>query len=272
MTTDDLLDTLLRALAAETPDADAHVNPTTTAAKWHLLRTLMNVRPPWPIQEDLLAIQDQLLTERRKSQRITRAEALPTVSALFPNTWIEGAGRLSLWKGDITTLAVDAIVNAANRKLLGCFIPNHRCIDNAIHSAAGIQLRLECARLMQAQGHDEPTGHAKLTGGYYLPSRFVMHTVGPIVGDRLTSDHRDQLEACYTSCLSLAAQYPDIRSIAFCCISTGEFRFPKDEAARIAVQTVTEWLAASEGRFDRVVFNVFTQEDHDHYARLFHPA
>jgi O-acetyl-ADP-ribose deacetylase (regulator of RNase III) len=179
------------------------------------------------------------------------------------------AERLVLWRGDITTLAADAVVNAANDRLLGCFIPHHHCIDNAIHSAAGIQLRLECSDIMRAQGHAEPAGQAKITRGYNLPARYVLHTVGPIIADQVTQEHKRLLASCYTACLNLAARHSDIRSLAFCCISTGEFRFPRRPAAVVAVQTVCDWMKRSGGRMEKVVFNVFGQEDYDIYAGLF---
>ena len=183
--------------------------------------------------------------------------ALPSVSL---------DARIILWQGDITRLNADAIVNAANSALLGCFIPCHRCIDNAIHSAAGLQLRAECAALMERQGHSEKTGTAKITRGYNLPARHVIHTVGPIVSSALTDEHRELLASCYRSCLHLAAEH-GLRSIAFCCISTGEFHFPNKEAAEIAVREVRAFLGRSTS-IERVVFNVFKDEDRMIYERL----
>ena len=169
-----------------------------------------------------------------------------------------------LWRGDITTLEVDAIVNAANSALLGCFSPNHGCIDNAIHTFAGVQLRLACHAIMQAQGHEEPTGTAKITPGFNLPARYVLHTVGPIVSGRLSDTHCDLLASCYESCLKLAAEN-SLKSVAFCCISTGVFGFPQKEAARIAVDTVTAFQ--KEHPID-VVFNVFKEADLRLYQAL----
>lgn len=222
-----------------------------------LLRALMNVRPPRPLSEEFLRLQDQLLTQERKERGTVDGAALPPVPT---------DARIALWQGDITRLAVDAIVNAANSALLGCFIPCHRCIDNAIHSAAGLQLRAECAALMERQGHPEETGRAQITAGYNLPARHVLHTVGPIVSGALTQEHRELLASCYRACLRLAAER-ELRSIAFCCISTGEFHFPNAAAAEIAVHEVRKFLAADTS-VERVIFNVFKDEDLHIYERL----
>jgi O-acetyl-ADP-ribose deacetylase (regulator of RNase III)/NAD-dependent SIR2 family protein deacetylase len=172
---------------------------------------------------------------------------------------------IKLWRGDITTLAVDAIVNAANSQLLGCFKPSHRCIDNAIHSVAGPRLRDDCHRIVTAQGHDEATGTAKITRGYYLPARFVLHTVGPIVrGGEVSEDHETALAACYKACLDVSSSM-GLRSLAFCAISTGVFGYPKADAAAVALRTVTAWLEHNPGRFDLIVFNVFTAADEAAY-------
>jgi len=272
MTKDDMLDALLRGLLAE-DWADSHTAiPEDAAGKRRLLRTLMNIRPALPARPELIELQDRLLAAERVSSAITDPRQLPTIREAFGDGAIPFRDELALWKGDLTTLAADAIVNAANSKLLGCFVPHHRCIDNAIHSAAGIQLRLECHQIMQRQGFDEPVGQAKLTRGYNLPARYVIHTVGPIIQGNVSPEDERLLASCYTACLDLAAQHSDIRVLAFCCISTGEFRFPRVQAAQIAVRTVCRWLQASGRHFHRVVFNVFTQEDHDVYATLFRPA
>jgi O-acetyl-ADP-ribose deacetylase (regulator of RNase III) len=269
MDTDEMLDVLLSALKTESQAAANVTLPEDTAGKWRLLRALMNIRPPIAISPELLELQDRLLSAQREAKGVTDLEALRSIQMEFPGTRAPFAERLVLWRGDITTLAVDAIVNAANDRLLGCFIPHHRCIDNAIHSAAGIQLRLECSEIMRAQGHAEPTGQAKITRGCNLPARYVLHTVGPIVADQVTEEHERLLAACYTACLNLAARCSDIRSVAFCCISTGEFRFPRSLAAEIAVRTVCAWMKGSDGQMDKVIFNVFIQEDYDIYAGLF---
>lgn len=222
-----------------------------------ILRGLMNLRPPVPADPALLALQDRLLQGELAEKAVTKAGDLSPCPR-HP--------RLVLWRGDITTLEAGAIVNAANSALLGCFLPCHRCIDNAIHSAAGIQLRLACHALMEAQGHDEPPGGAKLTPGYNLPARYVLHTVGPKVKGTLTQTHRDQLAGCYRSCLDLARDQ-GISSVAFCCISTGVYGFPREAAAAIAVETVLEGLDRAP-EIERVIFNVFEEKDYDIYHRL----
>ena len=221
-----------------------------------LLRSLMNLRPPLPLRPEFLALQDELLGEWLRQKGVVGADALPALAD----------PRLVLWRGDITRLGADAIVNAANIAMLGCFVPCHGCIDNAIHSAAGLQLRDDMNRLMQAQGHEEPTGEAKITPAYNLPSRYVIHTVGPIIRGALQPEDRDMLASCYRACLKLAGDYA-LKSIAFCCISTGEFRFPQEEAARIAIGTVREYLSNHKTDL-RVIFNVFKASDEAIYRRL----
>ena len=202
----------------------------TEKAQRDLLRALMNVRPPRPLSEEFLRMQNALLSAEREARGVVDVMTLPAVPS---------DARIVLWQGDITRLNADGIVNAANSTLLGCFIPCHRCIDNAIHSAAGLQLRAACEELMKRQGHPEPTGAAKITAGYNLPARHVLHTVGPIVSGALTEEHRQLLASCYRSCLALAAKN-GLKSVAFCCISTGEFHFPNDAAAEIAVREVRD--------------------------------
>ena len=229
----------------------------TEKAQRGLLRALMNVRPPRPLSAEFLRLQDELLSAERKERGVVDVMTLPAVPS---------DPHIVLWQGDITRLAADAIVNAANSALLGCFIPCHRCIDNAIHSAAGLQLRAECAAIMERQGHPEETGRAKLTAGYNLPARHVLHTVGPIIAGTLTDEDRALLVSCYRSCLSLAAEH-GLSSIAFCCISTGEFHFPNAAAAEIAVREVRAFLRENN-TIKRVVFNVFKDEDRAIYERL----
>lgn len=229
-------------------------------AQRRLLRSLMNIRPPMPLHQDFLSVQDELLTAEASEKGIVDADSL-SVAANHP--------RLALWQGDITRLKADAIVNAANSALLGCFCPCHGCIDNAIHSAAGLQLRDECSRLMAAQGHSESAGQAKLTRGYNLPARYVLHTVGPIIQGRVTQRDREELASCYRSCLELAKK-EGLESVAFCCISTGEFHFPNQEAAEIAVRTVTEFLQHSPS-IQKVIFNVFKDLDAKIYRTLLGP-
>lgn len=246
---------LLEDLPEYRPQAEAF--PPDAAAQRRLLRSLMNVREPLPLRPDFLQAQDALLSAEREEKGVVEAASLPAVPS---------DPRLVLWRGDITRLRVDAIVNAANSALLGCFHPCHGCIDNAIHSAAGLQLRDACGRLMAAQGYPEPNGRAKLTPGYNLPARYVLHTVGPVVRARVTTRDREELAACYRACLALAAEN-GLESIAFCCISTGEFRFPNREAAEIAVRTVREFLQ-TDTSVKRVVFNVFKDVDREIYREL----
>ena len=231
--------------------------PQDAASQRRLLRSLMNVRPPMPLKREFLAMQDDLLSAERDSKGVVDGTALPAVNS-HP--------RIAVWKGDITRLKVDAIVDADNSALLGCFCPCHGCIDNAIHSAAGLQLRDECSQIMQAQGHPEPNGRAKLTKGYNLPAWYVLHTVGPIVQDRVTGRDREELASCYHSCLELAAEH-GLESVAFCCISTGEFHFPNQQAAEIAVKTVTDFLRRDMS-IKKVIFNVFKDIDETIYRRI----
>lgn len=192
-------------------------------------RALVNTREPRLADGRFLAVQDRLLRGLIAQAGIARAAELPPTPA---------DARLSVWRGDITTLEADAIVNAANSALLGCWVPGHHCIDNAIHTFAGMQLRLVCDELMRAQGHDEPVGRAQVTSAFNLPSRFVVHTVGPQVPTgEPTAAQEEQLASCYRASLDAAAA-AGVASLAFCCISTGEFRFPRERAARIAVGEV----------------------------------
>ncbi len=237
--------------------AQADQFPVEEAAQRRLLRSLMNTRQPIPLPAGFLALQDEALGAEREEKGVVEADALP-VAAAHP--------QIALWQGDITRLRADAIVNAANSALLGCFCPCHGCIDNAIHSAAGLQLREACNRLMEAQGLPEPTGRAKLTKGYNLPARYVLHTVGPIIRGKVTERDREKLASCYRSCLELAAEN-GLETVAFCCISTGEFHFPNREAAEIAVSTVKQFLQTPTS-IRKVIFNVFKDTDAEIYRGL----
>lgn len=236
------------------------------------LRSLMNIRMPGKMPEELVKLQDEFLKAEAKEKGIVELSDIPTVREQYGSRHPYG-DKLSLWQGDITRLAVGAVVNAANSQMLGCFVPCHRCIDNAIHSAAGIELREECSRRMKRKRieygprYEEPTGQAMLTKGYNLPAQYVIHTVGPIVGYRLTKEHRQDLKSCYEKVLECCMEN-SIRSVAFCCISTGEFHFPNDEAARIAMETVTSVLENHGGEFDRIIFNVFKDLDKKLYEEL----
>ena len=248
---------LIHALLEEMPQYQYPVFPRTADRQWRLLRSLMNVRPPMPVSEEFLQIQDTFLKEMTEEKGVTDAESLPSCRR---------NPRLALWQGDITTLRCDAIVNAANSQMLGCFSPCHGCIDNMIHTMSGVQLRLACQELMQAQGQDEPAGRAKITPGFNLPAKYVLHTVGPIIRDEVTLEAEALLASCYRSCLELAAEHR-LHSVAFCCISTGVFCFPADRAAQIAVRTVGEFLQ-KEQCIQRIIFNVFKDSDLEIYRKL----
>lgn len=220
-----------------------------------LLHALMNVRIAKNVDDEFIKVQDEYLQEEIKRKGIVDIDDLKPIK-----------DGIYLWQGDITTLRCDVIVNAANSGMTGCYVPNHRCIDNCIHSFAGVQLRLECYEIMTKQGHGEPTGQAKITNSYNLPCKYIIHTVGPIINGKLTSEDCDLLESCYKSCLELAVKN-NLESIAFCCISTGEFHFPNDKAAQIAVKTVEEFMK-KETSLKKVIFNVFKDMDKEIYRKL----
>ncbi|MBS5450428.1 MAG: protein-ADP-ribose hydrolase [Coriobacteriia bacterium] len=246
---------LIRYLKSENEDLKKIEVPDNETEQKVFLRSLMNIRPPKNIGKDFLNIQDAYLqTELKEKHLVSLADLSPVQKGIY------------LWQGDITALKTDGIVNAANNALLGCFVPCHGCIDNAIHSAAGIQLRLECSRIMAAQKSAEPTGKAKITKAYNLPCKYVLHTVGPIIYGRVTGTDCKLLAGCYRSCLELADAY-GLKSLAFCCISTGEFHFPNELAAEIAIRTVKECQQENQTELE-VVFNVFKDSDYEIYKRL----
>lgn len=246
---------LIRVLLKEHPEYRGLWIPADADTQWQLLRGLLNIREPRRIGTDFLQIQDAYLQEETAAKGITdAADLMPLQPGLY------------LWQGDITTLKCDAIVNAANSDMTGCYCPNHSCIDNAIHTYAGVQLRLACAEIIDRQGHPEPTGQAKITAAFDLPCRYVLHTVGPIINGRVTKADKELLSSCYRSCLELAAE-KGLESVAFCCISTGEFHFPNQLAAEIAVQTVKEFLQTPTS-IKKVIFNVFKDMDKKIYERL----
>lgn len=232
-----------------------------------LLRSLMNVRMPKEINEEFLKVQDEYLSNLVNEKGTVIIDEIPTLEEEYPDSSLAFKDRISIWQGDITRLKIDAIVNAANSQMLGCFAPCHGCIDNAIHSTAGIQLRDECNEIMEQQGHEEETGKAKITKAYNLPCKHVIHTVGPIIRYELTNELEEDLRSCYRSCLECAVKN-DVRTIAFCCISTGEFHFPNERAAEIAMETVIEFLKENESKIDRVIFNVFKDLDNEIYRKL----
>ena len=246
---------LIDALLAERPSCRKQDVPNDAQRQKILLRALMNVRPPKPVSSEFLTVQDAYLRQALAEDGITRVEDLTPVD-----------GDLYLWQGDMTRLACGAIVNAANSGMTGCYVPNHACIDNCIHTFAGVQLRLDCAELMARQGHEEPTGQAKITRAYNLPCDYVLHTVGPIVTGRVTPEDERLLASCYRACLELAEAH-GVKSVAFCCLSTGVFHFPNDRAAQIAVRTVRQYKAETDSEM-KVIFNVFKDLDRELYAQL----
>ena len=246
---------LIKKLLNEQPEYAKLEVPYNNGEQKTLLRALLNVRRPAPADAEFLQVQDEYLEEELQCRGVTDAETLPEVQP-----------GITIWQGDISTLRCDAIVNAANSGMTGCYVPNHRCIDNCIHTFAGVQLRLACDKLMKIQGMPEPTGKAKITKAYNLPCRYILHTVGPIISGPLTKRDCELLASCYRSCLQLAAEY-GLQSAAFCCISTGEFHFPNQRAAEIAVETVQTFLK-DETSIKRVIFNVFKDMDKEIYERL----
>ncbi len=246
---------LIQSLLDERPSCQKQEIPTDAQRQKVLLRGLMNIRSPRAIHPEFQKIQDAYLQAETAEKGITD---IADLSPIQPG--------LYLWQGDITTLRCDAIVNAANSGMTGCYVPNHRCIDNAIHTYAGVELRLACAELMEQQGYPEPTGTAKITPAFNLPCKYVLHTVGPIIDGPVTAQDEALLASCYRACLEKAAEQ-DLESVAFCCISTGEFHFPNNLAAQIAVRTVKEFLSRQTS-VRKVIFNVFKDLDKQIYQQL----
>lgn len=246
---------LIRELLSEQPRYAGTEIPAGEQEQKDLLRSLFNIRMPNPISETFLQIQNAYLQEETAQKGITELSSLHPIQ-----------NEIYLWQGDITTLRCDAIVNAANSQMLGCFCPCHGCIDNAIHTFAGVQLRILCAKLMKEQGYEEKTGNAKITPGFNLPCKYILHTVGPIIHGKLHKTDEKLLASCYQSCLTLADQN-NLKNIAFCCISTGEFHFPHDQAAQIAIQTVQKYKEQTHSKIE-VIFNVFKEIDYNIYRAL----
>ena len=262
MTQNERLDYLVEEFKTDSVRYKDLTTPSDTEGKRQLLRSLMNIRMPKEMPEEVLKVQDEYLSGRVQEKGVVRLSDIPAIK--------DSNNILSIWQGDITRLKVDAIVNAANSQMLGCFVPMHTCIDNCIHTFAGIQLRAECGRQMKkmraryGRAYEQPTAVPMLTDAYNLPAKKVVHIVGPIVQDELTPELEEDLADCYTNTLELCAEN-NLRSVAFCCISTGVFHFPNKRAAEIAVHTVKEWLEAHPGKVDRVIFNVFKDEDRRYY-------
>lgn len=249
------LDFLIKYLINENKELRSIEIPAQDRARKRLLRSLMNIRLPKTVSREFLEVQDAYLQMECIQKGVI---SLSDISMAGPGIY--------LWQGDITRLAVDAVVNAANSAMLGCFVPCHECVDNAIHSAAGVELRLECSRIMEKQKTEEPVGKAKITKAYNLPCRYVLHTVGPMIHGAVTGRDCDLLSDCYRSCMELASEY-QLKSIAFCCISTGEFHFPDEKAAGIAIQTVQDCQKKNQNGLE-VVFNVFKDSDYEIYKQL----
>ena len=261
MTQSERLDYLVEAFIEDSKEYSDLRIPNDPEEKRKILRSLMNIRMPSSMSEEVLSVQDDYLTERNREKGIVTLNDIPEIK-----------DGLSIWQGDITRLAVDAIVNAANSQMLGCFVPMHSCIDNCIHSFAGIQLRNECNEKMKAkriqygEDYEQPTAAPMLTEAYNLPAKKIVHVVGPIVSGRLTEDLENDLADCYANTLDLCKD-SGLRSVAFCCISTGVFHFPNRKAAQIAVKTVREWMKRYPDSMDRVIFNVFKDEDRRYYEQ-----
>ena len=270
-TQEERLDYLVEAFKEDSGEYKDLKTPTDTNDKRRILRSLMNIRMPRKMAPDILNVQDEYLQGWIRENGIVTLSEISTIADQGGTHPF--ADRISIWQGDITRLEVDAIVNAANSQMLGCFVPMHTCIDNCIHTFAGVQLRAECNRQMQelriryGRDYEQPTAVPMLTDAYNLPAKKIVHIVGPIVSGRLTPEAEDELAACYRNTLDLCAEN-GLRSVAFCCISTGVFGFPQGRAAEIAVETVGDWLDAHEGQTDRVIFNVFSDKDRDLYAKL----
>jgi len=266
-----IITNVVKGLASETTMSLNADNKKSEQEKRQLIRALLNVRAPKPLAVDLLRSLNRLLQAESYEKGRIKASTLKPISETIACAHKKYGEQFVLWQGDITQLEIDVIVNAANEQMLGCFGPLHDCIDNAIHSGAGPQLREDCQIIMKLQGELEKTGQAKLTRAYNLPSKFVLHTVGPIVpkGTVVTSKQKAELASCYISCLALANQMESIKRIAFCAISTGVFGFPKREAAEIAVHTVEEWLGKNPNHFAQILYCVFSEEDYHEYARAF---
>ncbi len=258
------LDFLVEAFKSDSGQYKDLETPSDTRGKQRVLRSLMNIRMPKKIDDSVLAVQDEYLKERIRENGIVELSDIPIIR-----------DGLSIWQGDITRLSVDAIVNAANSQMLGCFVPMHTCIDNCIHTFAGVQLRAECYKQMKqlriryGEDYEQPTAVPMLTDGYNLPAKKIIHIVGPIVSGRLDPVLEKELADCYRNTLDLCAMNK-LRSVAFCCISTGVFHFPNRRAAEIAVDTVSRWLNEHKGQMDRVIFNVFKDEDKGYYEELLH--
>lgn len=260
------LDFLIDYLLEENKEVSIERKPTNIIDKKNLYRSLCNIRDAKPISKEYLQKENEYLTEETKNKIITKAENILPICQTIKNSNLENNDKICLWQGDITTLQIDAIVNAANSRGLGCFVPCHKCIDNQINTFAGVSLRLECNEIMKEKNYFLETGKAFITKGYNLPAKHVIHTVGPIIYSYVTEKEEQQLMNCYINSLELAVKNK-IRTIAFPCISTGEFRFPKGEASKLAIHTVDSFLREHREDFDKIIFNVYGDEDYKIYEQ-----
>lgn len=273
-TQEERLDYLVKAFKTDSGEYRNFAIPNSIEGKKRILRSLMNIRMPGEMDEAVLAVQDEYLRSRAEEKGIVTLPDIPTAKEAFGSER-RFADTISLWQGDITRLKVDAIVNAANSQMLGCYIPMHTCIDNTIHTFAGVQLREECNRQMEqlreehGRDYEQPTAVPMLTDAYNLPAKKVIHIVGPIVQYSLTEKLEADLSACYKNTLDMCLEN-GLKSVAFCCISTGVFRFPNKRAAEIAVAAVERWLGEHSGEMEQIVFNVFKDEDREYYEELIH--
>ena len=271
-TIEEKLDYLIEVLKNETAQYKNMEIPANIEDKKVMLRSLMNIRPPKEISEEFLQVQDEYLKYRAKQKGIVYLKDIKTVKETI-NSKHPYSQKISVWQGDITNISCDAIVNAANSRMLGCFVPMHICIDNCIHTFAGVQLRNECNKIMNefrkkyGPDYEQPTAVPILTDGYNLPAKKVIHIAGPIVTTRLTAELEQDLANCYKNILDICLEN-NLESVAFCCISTGVFSFPNKRAAEIAVKTITNWLKQNENKTDRIIFNVFKDEDRKYYEQL----
>ena len=262
ITQEQRLDYLVEEFKADSGEYKDLKIPADQEGKRRILRSLMNIRMPKRLPDEVLEVQDEYLSGRAEEKGIVQLSDIPVMR-----------DGLSIWQGDITRLAVDAIVNAANSQMLGCFVPMHTCIDNCIHTFAGVQLRAECNRQMNqlriryGKDYEQPTAAPMLTDAYNLPAKKVIHIVGPIVQHNLTQELEKDLADCYRNTLDMCMEN-GLKSVAFCCISTGVFHFPNKRAAEIAARTVTTWLSEHDGQMERVIFNVFKDEDRKYYEEL----
>ena len=257
---------LINYLLKESKTLKINEIPINQEEKKKLYRSLCNIREPKPIDKKYIQIENEYLQEELRKKKITKIEEIKSILEIFPDSNLRNKHKICLWQGDITTLDIDAIVNAGNSQGLGCFIPCHKCIDNQINSNAGISLRLECNEIMKEKNYNLETSEVICTKGYNLPAQYIIQTVGPIIFDKVTEKEEEQLANCYRNSLKLAMS-KGIKNIAFPCISTGEFRFPKVQASKIAISAVESFLKEYENYFDKIVFNVYGEEDYKIYER-----